>query len=187
MKKIPCILTIFYNNNHMLILNKRVKTSILFLLNIPHNWQKFITINFNFTNRNLLANYHFIKKYILWIIKNVDLNKANYCSVAFLPIRGKVFECLLYDTKFDLFFENNLLAANQSGFRPRDFCINQHPSINHENVSAFDMGCKVCRIFFGISKAFDKVLHDELIFNLRQNRICSEMINILRDFLSHRK
>ena len=94
---------------------------------------------------------------------------------------------MLYDTKFDLFSENNLLAANQSGFRPRNFCINQHPSINHEILSALDMGRKVCGIVFGISKAFDKVLHDGLIFSLRQNGICSEMINILQDFLSGRK
>ena len=94
---------------------------------------------------------------------------------------------MLYDTKFDLFSENNLLAANQSGFRPRNFCINQHPSINHEILSALDMGRKVCGIVFGISKAFDKVLHDGLIFSLRQNGICSEMINILQDFLGDRK
>ena len=94
---------------------------------------------------------------------------------------------MIYDTKFDLFSENNLFAANQSGFRQRDFCINQHPSINHEILCTLDMGCKVCGIVFGMSKAFDKVLHDGLIFSLRQNRICSELINILQDFLSDRK
>ena len=94
---------------------------------------------------------------------------------------------MLYDTKFDLFSENNLLAANQSGFRPRDFCINQNPSTNHEILSAFDMGRKVCGILFCISKAFNKVLHDGLILSLRQNGICIEMINILQNFISDGK
>ena len=49
------------------------------------------------------------------------------------------------------------------------------------------MGLKVCGIFLNISKAFDKVWHDGLIFKLRQNGICGEMINILEDFLSDRK
>ena len=38
-----------------------------------------------------------------------------------------------------------------------------------------------------ISKAFDKVLHNRLIFKLLQNSICNEMINILENFLSNRK
>ena len=54
-------------------------------------------------------------------------------------------------------------------------------------LSAFDMELEVRGIFLNISKAFDKVWHDGLIFKLRQNGICGEMINILEDFLSDRK
>ena len=49
------------------------------------------------------------------------------------------------------------------------------------------MGLEVRGIFVDISKAFDKAWHDGLIFKLRQNYICGEMINILEDFPSHRK
>ena len=49
------------------------------------------------------------------------------------------------------------------------------------------MELEVRGIFLNISKAFDKVWHDGLIFKLRQNGICGEMINILEDFLSDRK
>ena len=49
------------------------------------------------------------------------------------------------------------------------------------------MWLKVCGIFLDISKAFDKVWHYGLIFKLRQNGICREMINILVHFLSGRK
>ena len=38
-----------------------------------------------------------------------------------------------------------------------------------------------------MSKAFDKVLHNRLIFILRQNGNCGEMINFLEGFLSERK
>ena len=48
------------------------------------------------------------------------------------------------------------------------------------------MALEVLGIFLDISKAFDKVWHGGLIFKLRQNGICSEMINILEDFLSDR-
>ena len=49
------------------------------------------------------------------------------------------------------------------------------------------MGLEVRGIFLNISKAFDKVWHDGLIFKLHQNGICAEMINILEDFLTGRK
>ena len=88
---------------------------------------------------------------------------------------------------FDFFSKNNLLSPNQSAFRPGDSCINQLLSINHEILSASDMGSEVRGIFLDISKAFDKVWHDGLIFKLCQNDICGEMINILEDFLSDRK
>ena len=88
---------------------------------------------------------------------------------------------------FDFFSKNNLLSPNQSGFRPGHSCINQLLSINYEILSAFDMGLEVRGIFLNISKAFDKVWHDGLIFKLHQNGICAEMINILEDFLTGRK
>ena len=49
------------------------------------------------------------------------------------------------------------------------------------------MGLEVCGIFLDMSKAFDKVLHNRLIFILRQNGNCGEMINFLEGFLSERK
>ena len=88
---------------------------------------------------------------------------------------------------FNFLSKNNLLSPNQSGFRQGGSCINQLLSINHEILSAFDIGFKVREIFLDISKAFDKVWHDGLFFRLRQNGICGEMINISGELLSDRK
>ena len=90
--------------------------------------------------------------------------------------------CLIFFPK-----NNNLLPSNKSGFRPGDSYINQFRSINHEILSAFDMGLEVRGIFLDISKAFDKIWHDGLIFKLPQNRFYGEIINILEEFLSDRK
>ena len=49
------------------------------------------------------------------------------------------------------------------------------------------MGLEVCGIYLDFSKDLDKVWQDGLIYKLRQNGICSEMINILEDFFSDRK
>ena len=88
---------------------------------------------------------------------------------------------------YDFLTENNLLSPNQSGLTLGDSCINQLLSINHEILNAFDKGLEVRGIFLDISKAFDKVWHDGLIFKLRQNGISGDIINILQDFLRNRK
>ena len=89
--------------------------------------------------------------------------------------------CLIFFLRIIYFLEINLDADR------KDSCINQPLSMNHEKLSAFDMGLEVRGIFLNISKAFDKVWHDGPIFKLRQNGICSETINILEDFQSDRK
>ena len=88
---------------------------------------------------------------------------------------------------YDFLTDNNLLSPNQSGFRSGDSCINQFLSINHEILNAFDKGLEVGGIFFDISKAFNKVWHDGLIFTLHQNGISGDIMNTLRDFLRSRK
>ena len=52
-------------------------------------------------------------------------------------------------------------------------------------LNAFDIrgpGLEVGGIFLNISKAYDKCLVQGLIFKLRQNGICGDMINILNVF-----
>ena len=88
---------------------------------------------------------------------------------------------------YDFLSDNNLLSLNQPGFRSGDSCIHQLLSINHEILNAFGKGYEVCVIFLDISKAFDKVWHDGLLFKLRQNGISGDIINILQDILRNRK
>ena len=47
--------------------------------------------------------------------KNDKLSVNNYRSIAVLPICGKIFERLLYNSMFEFFMENNLISKNQSG------------------------------------------------------------------------
>ena len=42
-------------------------------------------------------------------------------------------------------------------------------------------------VFLDISKAFDRVWHEGLLFKLRQNGISGELITLIKDFLSCRK
>ena len=91
-----------------------------------------------------------------------------------------MFERLLYN---NMFSENNLISPKQSGFRPGDSCTNQLLSIAHEILSAFDDSHEVRGVFLDISKAFDRVWHEGLLFKLQQNGISGELITLIKDFL----
>ena len=78
-------------------------------------------------------------------------------------------------------------SLKTSLFQPGDYCINQLFSIIYEIFTSFDNGLEVRSVFLVTSKAFDKVWHDRLIFKLKQNGICGELLHILADFLSYRK
>ena len=84
------------------------------------------------------------------------------------------------------FIENDLILSNQSGFKLGDSCIFQLMSITHEIYKSFDEGHEVRGVFFDISKAFEKVRHDTVIFKLTENGISGNLFKLLRDFLSER-
>ena len=95
-------------------------------------------------------------------------NLKSYHPVSLLPICGKFFERLILNEMFSFFLANNLLVLNQSGFKPGDSCINQLLSVTHEIYSSFDDGFEVKSVFLDISKAFDKVCQEGIIFKLKK-------------------
>ena len=60
-------------------------------------------------------------------------------------------------------------------------------SVTHDILNSLYQGLEVRGVFLDISKAFDKVWHEGLIYKLQQNGISGELLNILVDFLNNRK
>ena len=87
---------------------------------------------------------------------------------------------------FKFFIENELISPNQSGFKRGDSCINQLLAITHEIYKSFDDGFEVRGVFLDISKAFEKVWHEGLIFKLKQNGISGNLLNLLCVFRKQR-
>ena len=88
---------------------------------------------------------------------------------------------------FSFFSEDDLISPRQSGFRPGDSCTNQLLSVAHEILSAFDDGHEVRGVFLDISKAFDRVWHEGLLFKLQQSGKSGELITLIKYFVSCRK
>ena len=88
----------------------------------------------------------------------------NYRPVSLLPVFSKIFERLIYNAMFKNLLDNNLISSNQSGCKPGDACMNQLIAITHEIFKGFDDGLEIRSVFLDISKAFDKVWHEGLIY-----------------------
>ena len=80
---------------------------------------------------------------------------------------------------YEIFNENELISQHQSGFKPGDSCINQLLSMTHEIYQSLGWGFDACSVFLHISKSFNKVWHDGIIFKLKQNDISGNLLNLL--------
>ena len=59
--------------------------------------------------------------------------------------------------------------------------------ITHEIYQSLDDGLETRAAFFDISKAFDKALHEGLLFKLKQNGISGNLLNVITDFMDLRE
>ena len=120
--------------------------------------------------------------------KNDEQLVNNYRPISLLPIFGKIFEKIIFNRIYNFLSEENLLNNNQSGFRPSDSCVNQLLSITHETYETFDCNptLEVRSVFLDISKAFDKVWHEGLLYKLKSMGISGKLIKLLENYLSNR-
>ena len=116
----------------------------------------------------------------LYLYSNKQTNKQNiknYRLVSLLPIFSKVFERIIYDNILKYILDKNLISPKRFRFRPGESCVNRPLSITHYIFTSFDNGLEVREVFLNISKAFDKVWHNGLIYKLKQNDIKDKLLS----------
>ena len=112
----------------------------------------------------------------------------NYRPISLLPICDKILEKLIFNQLYSYLHNNNLITKNQSGFRPGDSTTNQLLFLIDEIHQAFDctLSVEVKSVFLDISKAFDKVWHEGLVFKLEQNGISGSLLKLFQNYLNNR-
>ena len=112
----------------------------------------------------------------------------NYRPISLLPIFAKVFGRLSFTSLFAHFHDNDLFTKSKSGFLPGESYISQLLSIVHEFQSSF--GCNppvdARAIFLDISKAFDIVWHQGLLFKLKSYTVEGSLFCVLENYLENR-
>ena len=112
----------------------------------------------------------------------------NYRPISLIPILSKIFERIVFKNLYNHLISNDLISKNQSGFRPGDSCTNQLLFLINEIHKAFDdKDClEVRSVYLDMSKAFDKVWHQGLIFKLKQNGVSGQLLKLLSNYISNR-
>ena len=95
---------------------------------------------------------------------------------------------MIFKKFFNHFPQSQLLTKCQSGFLPGDLCISQLLCIVHEINLSFDCDptIDVSGIFLYISKAFDKIWHEGILFKLKPIRVNGKMLTLLTNNLHER-
>ena len=113
---------------------------------------------------------------------------VNYRPVSLLPICGKIFGRVIFNPVFEFLQKTKLLSPKQSGFQPNDSCENQLLSIVHSIYADFDQSSplEVRANFLDISKAFDKVWHEGLLYKIETVGSADNLYKLCHNFLSDR-
>ena len=112
----------------------------------------------------------------------------NYRPISLLPIFGKIFQKILFKYLFNYFHKNHFFTKCQSGFLPGDSCISQLLSIVHDISSLFgcDRPIDTRGVFLDISKVFDNVWHDRVMFKLETYDVKGQLLNLVKSYLHAR-
>ena len=74
-----------------------------------------------------------------------------------------------------------MLIEQNSGFKRNDSTVNQLLKIVHQIYQDINDGKDTCLVFLDISKAFDKVWHEELLFKIKRLGITGKLLDWLKD------
>ena len=118
--------------------------------------------------------------------KNNRQIKSNYRPISLLPLCGKLLEKIVFDQVYSYLNTHNLLSKNQSGFRPGDSTIYQLISITSNIYESFEKYDETRAIFLDISKAFDKMWHEGVIYKLKCNGISGKLLEFFENYLENR-
>ena len=111
---------------------------------------------------------------------------SNYRPVSLLNTMEKVFERIVFKNVFNYLKVTNFFTPSQSGFLPGDSTVNQVVFLYNKICKALDEGLEIRVIFFDISKAFDKVWHEGLLYKISKAGTGGKLLSWFLNYLSNR-
>jgi hypothetical protein len=111
---------------------------------------------------------------------------TNYRPVSLLSSVGKTMERIVFKSLFEYFQANFLISVWQSGFIPGHSTVTHLVEIYHTFCQAISEGKEIRVVFCDVSRAFDRVWHQGLLFKLEKCGIAGTLLTWLRHYLHER-
>ena len=112
---------------------------------------------------------------------------TNYRPISLLPCISKILEKIVYKRLNSFLTSNNILNPSQFGFRKKystDFAITK---LLDKVIQSLSKKEHVIALFMDLSKAFDTIDHDILLYKLNNYGIRGIVLSWLKSYLSNRQ
>ena len=98
----------------------------------------------------------------------------------------KILKKIIFNRIYNLHLEERILNPDQLCFRLSDSYVDQLIAITYEIFETFDCNSRleVRSVFLDISKSFDKVWNEGLLYKLKLVGISGELYNLLENYPS---
>ena len=119
--------------------------------------------------------------------KDEEYLLKNYRPISVLSSLSKVFEKVMHKQLFDHFTANTLFFENQYGFRSQHSTEMAALELVDRIICAVDNKKTPATIFLDLSKAFDTLDHDILLFKLKHYGVKGTSLKLMETYLTGRK
>ena len=111
---------------------------------------------------------------------------SNYRPISVLPFMDKLLERVIKDNLMTHLEGQKCLTENQGGYRKNYSTITMTRKLVDHILNNREDKIPTVAVFIDLSKAFDTISHKGLITKLQKYGIKNDVLNLLKDYLSHR-
>ena len=111
----------------------------------------------------------------------------NYRPISILPAISKNFERIMFNQIHNHFSMHNLFYSGQYGFRANHSMQFAALELIDRITQDLDQGNMLITIFMDLSKAFDTLNHDILIYKLKSYGLSEAALKLMQSYLTNRK